>query len=113
MSTVLNAVKPPIQSNPCASREGGVLVVQGDDADGAQDRLAQPAQAEHEQQDADDELQATNWDHAHQRTEDGNDQCKRDKSSRGAGERRAPSARESDSKHDGQRLHRLNEGGGE
>ena len=60
-STALNAVTPAIQSNPrrlprAASaqfarlaRKGGVLVMQSDDSDRAQDRLAQPAQAEHEQ----------------------------------------------------------------
>ena len=73
----MNAVMPPIQSNPCASPplgfgqfaclalKGGVLVMQSDDSDRAQDRLAQPAQAEQEQQDADDELQGANWNDAH------------------------------------------------
>ena len=125
MSTVLNAVKPPIQSNPCAcsppgfaqfarlARKGGVLVVQGDDSDRAQDRLAQPAQAEQEREHADDELQGADWNDAHQRPEDGDDERKRDESGRRAGQRRAPAARKSDGKHDGQRLDRLNEGGGE
>ncbi len=94
-------------------REGGVLVVQGDDSDRAQDRLAQPAQAEQEREHADNELQAANGNDAHQRPEDGDDQRKRDESGRGAGERRAPATRKSDSQHDGQRLDRLNERGGE
>ena len=103
---------PAIQSNPCAlaafgfgqfarlARKGGVLVVQSDDPDRAQDRLAQPAQAEQEQQDADDELQGADRNGAHQRPEDGDDERERRERSRGAGQRRAPAARKSDGEHD-------------
>ena len=116
----MNAVKPPIQSNPDVRspafaqfarlpREGGVLVVQRDDPDRAQNRLAQPAQAEQEREHADDELQRADGNEAHQRPEDGDDQRKRDERGRGAGQRRAPAARESDGEHDGQRLDRLDE----
>ena len=87
--------------------------MQRDHPNGAQDRLAQPAQAEQEQQDADDELQGVEWNDAHQRTEDGDNERQRGKRGRRAGQRRAPAARESDGKHDGQRLDRLDEGGGE
>ena len=50
---------PPLSLGEFArlARKRRVLVVQSDDADRAQDRLAQPAQAEEQQQDADDDLQ--------------------------------------------------------
>ena len=109
-------VRPPLWGfGQCArlAREGGVLVVQSDDSDGAQDRLAQPAQAEHEQQDADCELQGTKRNGAQQRPEGDDDQRKRRQRGRGAGERRAPAAREPDGEHDRQRLDGLNERGDE
>ena len=105
-------VRPPLWGfGQCArlAREGGVLVVQSDDSDRPQDRLAQPAQAEHEQQDADRELQGVKRNGAQQRPEGDDDQRECGQRGRGAGQRRAPAAREPDGEHDGQRLDRLDE----
>ena len=87
--------------------------MQSDDSNGAQDRLAQPAQAEHEQQDADRELQGMKRNGAHERPEGDDDQREGGQRSRGAGQRRTPAAREPDGEHDGQRLDRLYERGDE
>ena len=44
--------------------------MQSDNSDRPQNRFAQPAQPEHEQKDADDELQGVKRNDAHQRAED-------------------------------------------
>src|SRR6266545_3610085 len=85
-----------------------ILVVQGDDAREAQHRLAQPAQPKEQEQrahEAEEELLGYDGDQRH--AERGHDDRQRRGRERGADERCAPAARETDREHDRRRLDEL------
>ena len=118
-STPLNASVKPYQSSPARCRRRGapascelaredrLLVVQRLEAAGAQDRLAQPLQAEGEQQRADDEAQGVDRDDASAPAERGDDHARARASRPRPGERGAPAARDADREHDRERLDEL------
>jgi hypothetical protein len=91
------------------SGECRFLVMQGDHADRAQDRLAQPAQAEQNEQEADDVLQHMDRYQAKKRTEDGDERRQGDEGCRRAEEGGAPALDEADGEHDREGLHHLDE----
>jgi hypothetical protein len=80
--------------------EGYRLIVQSNDSRGAQNRLAQPARAEHQQQDTDDELQQVQrnpikeWPHCKHH------EYKKRKADKGADHCRPPTADKGDREHD-------------
>jgi len=77
----------------------------------AQDRLAQPLQAEDEQQHPDHQLQRRTRQPGGQRvTNDGGEPAKRHQRGEGAGQRGAPAPGQPHRQHDGQRLDELDEG---
>jgi hypothetical protein len=93
--------------------EGGALVVQRDDAGGAQDRLVQPAHAEEQQQDADDQLQQLERYRLERAAERGDQRGQRGEPRGGAEQRRAPAMDGADGEHDRERFDDLDEGSGE
>ena len=90
--------------------KGERLVMQRDDADAAQDRLAQPAHAEQEEQKADRELQRAQRHEAEQRPEGHDDQRQQHETGHGAERGRLPAAHGPNRKHDRERLHDLDDG---
>ena len=114
----MNASVKPYRSMPGGRRRGAargvelaredrVLVVQRLEAAGAQDRLAQPLQAEDEQQAADDEAQHVERDYRQRRPERRDDRGERDDRGADAQQRRAPAVRRARGEHDRQRLDHL------
>jgi hypothetical protein len=76
-------------------------------AAGAQDRLAQPLEAEREEQGADDEPQCPDRDVLKRRAEGRDDRSEHEARGADAKEGRAPAADDPDGKHDRERLDRL------
>jgi hypothetical protein len=93
--------------------ECGGLIMQRDNARRAQDRLAQPAQAEQQEQDADDELQRMQRDTIEQRSEREDDKRQHDQPGEDAESGWPPAAHDGDGQHDRQRLDRLDQRGQE
>ena len=90
---------------------GRGLVVQGDDAGGAQNGLAQPSHAEEQQQRADDKLHASERNPRQRRPEQGDGHEKREERRAAAAERAAPAAHRSHRENDRQRLDELDQRG--
>ena len=91
--------------------KAAVFVVQRNIARGAQDRLAQPAQAEQQEQNTDGELQHIERHAVEQGAQRNDDDGEHQKPGNGAEARRPPAAHNNDGKHDGQRLDRLDQRG--
>ena len=81
--------------------------MQRDVAARAQDRLAQPLQAEHEQERTDDEAERVERDERQGRSESRDDRREGDHRDADARQRRAPVPRDAYREHDRQRLHHL------
>ena len=124
-STALKAARPAIQSSEAClrrasagevlglGRERRLLVVQGDDARRAQDRLAQPPHAEQQEKHADHELEQVQR-HAVEQGPERHDQqpehAERRERSRHRG---TPAPQGGDGEHDGEGLDDLDERGDE
>ncbi len=98
---------------PALTRERLRFVVQRLVAGGAEDRLAQPLQAESEQQGPHDEPQRPDRDVLQRRAERGDDHGEHHRRCADADHRRAPAADDPDREDDGQCLDRLDRGGNE
>ena len=85
------------------------LIVQGNDARRAQNRLAQPAHAEQQQQHPDGELQEMQRDVIQERAERDDDCRQQRKPANRAEPGRTPAANGGDGEHDRQRFHRLDQ----
>jgi hypothetical protein len=85
------------------------LVVRRDHPRRAQDRLAQPADAEEQEENPDDELKRRDRDAAERGAEDGDEDDEEDRAGGGAEEGGAPAARGADGEHDRKRLDALDE----
>ena len=86
-----------------------VLVVQGNEAGGAQHRLAQPAQAEEQQEDADDELQKMKGDAVEQGTQRCDQQGEKPQAGQGAEDSGPPATQRADGEHDREGLDDLDQ----
>ena len=82
--------------------KGGCLVVQRNESGGAQYRLAQPAHAEQQEQNADRNLQRTERHAVEQRPQGDNNERQHEKPGDRAETGRPPAAHDGDSEHDGQ-----------
>ena len=85
------------------------LIVERDHARRTQDRLSQPAHAEQEEQDSDDELKEMERNAVKDRSERHHNDRQYGKACERARAGRAPAANGGDSQHDGQRFHRLDQ----
>src|SRR5258708_4745610 len=93
--------------------EGGLLVVQRDDAGSPQDRFAQPAQAEQQKQRADDQLHDIDGDAGERRAEEDHYEEEHAEAKPGAEQGRTPAAHHTDGENDSQRFDELDERGEE
>jgi hypothetical protein len=93
--------------------EGGGFVVEGDEASGAEDGLAQPAHAEEENHGSDEELDEVERDAGECGAERGDDGGERGEGGGAAGEGGGPSADAADGEDDSEGFDALDEGGEE